>query len=308
MKLPSLLLIAVLLTAAPPAVRKDVLRVPVWDNAGNGAAQPLTAKSLSGKVDGAPADVVAARGPGDDLIVLLVMDLTEELGLADLARDALVKAVDALPPKTNIALLRAQDGLTVLLDPTTDRAAVDAAVRSLPVSGKAGLLDTVETADRIADAMLAKAAVRVATVYVTDSNVYNYREDFTNPVINSSDQHDMSRYFPEGLVREKVSKVEAKLALYEAPLFIVHVAYRSDRLNEAYQTGLMQLASTAGGASVFCRSRAEVPDAIASTFRTVAAHYSVVLRMPEKPARTVQVQLEAEGRPLTYRNRFAIQQ
>jgi hypothetical protein len=269
---------------------------------------PLSLKAFNGKVDGQPASVLASHGPGDDLIVMLVLDLTEELALADLARNALVTAIGELPPEANIALLRAQDSLHVLVDPTADRSAVSAAVQALPVSGKAGFLDTVETASRIADAMLAKTAVRVAVVYVTDSNVTNYREDFTNPVINSSDQHDMSRAFPAGLIREKISKLESKLAVYQAPLFVVHVAYRSDRLNEAYQTGLFRLASASGGSSAFCRSRAEIPNVIASTFRTVASHYSVILRMPQRAPKVVQVQLEAAGQALTYRNRFVIQQ
>ncbi len=294
--------------AAPPAAHRDLLRIPVWADAkdtGEGAG--LSLKEFSGKVDGEPVSVVAARGPGDDLIVLVVLDLAEDMTLAEIAKSALVSAVDALPVKANVGLLRAQDGLTVLVDPTTDRGAVADAIRAQPVSGKAGLLETLPVIARVADAMLVKAAVRVAVVYVTDTSIQNYREDFTNPVINSSDSHDLSRYFPEGLVREKISKLEAKLAASEAPLFIVHVAYRSDRLNEAYQTGLLQLASTCGGMSVFCRSRAEVPDAIASTFRSVASHYSVVVRMPERSPKAVQVQLDAGSHTLTYRSRFVLQ-
>ena len=272
-----------------------------------GRPSTLDLKALTGKVDGEPAPVVAVRGPADDLIVLAVLDLTEDLALADAAKSSLVAAIGALPQRANVALLRAQDGLHVLADPTADRAAVSEAVSSLPISGKAGFLDTVEVAGRIADSMLTKAAVRVAVIYVTDSNIANYREDYTNPVINSSDQHDMSRYFPEGLIREKISKLATKLAVYAAPLFIVQVAYRSDRLNEAYQAGLLQLATASGGSSLFCRSRAEIPDAIASTFRSIAAHYSVLLQMPNRPQKVVQVQLDADGYALTYRNRFVIQ-
>jgi hypothetical protein len=307
-----LLVGVLLLTAAgwsaPPATHKDVLRVTVWTSAKDAdQVTPLSIKGVNGKLDGAAAPVLATRGPADDLIVLAVLDLTEELALSDLAKASLISALDALPPKAQVALLRAQDGLKVLVDPTPDRGAVAEAIRALPVSGKAGFLDTVEVGARIADAMLAKADVRVAVVYVTDSNIYNYREDFINPVINSSDQHDMSRNFPEGLIREKISKLEAKLAGSEAPLFIVHVAYRSDRMNEAYQAGLLQLAATCGGSAVFCRSRAEIADVMASTFRMVASHYSVVLRMPARPPKVVQVELDAAGHALTYRNRFVIQ-
>ena len=52
--------------------------------------------------------------------------------------------------------------------------------------------------------MVRKTYVRSAVLYITDSNIYNYREDYTNPVINYSDRGDLSRRFPEGLVREQV--------------------------------------------------------------------------------------------------------
>jgi hypothetical protein len=291
------------LWAAPPAGRQELLRVPVWVGSGESASS-FTAKDFTVRVDGAAAPVVAAHGPEDDLIVVVVLDWTEDLSLVDTARDALIEALEKLPPKASVALMRAQDGLQVLADPTTDRAALAAAIRAVPVSGKAGFLDTVEMAARVADSILGKANVRVGLVYITDSDIHNYREDFINPVINSSDQHDMSRRFPEGLVREKISKLQNKLARFEAPLFIVHLNYRSDRLNEAYQGGILQLAAGSGGVGAFCRSRGEIPASIAGAFRSIGSHYSLVLRMPERPSKILQVEVASEGRTLTYRNRF----
>jgi hypothetical protein len=294
--------------AGPAKPRRTFLRVPVILDAKGAQLPESAAPSFTAKLDGVPARVLAVRGPTDDLIVLVVMDVAAELSLVDLAKDALITAIGELPPKAYVGVLRAQDGLRVLVDPTTNRGAVSDAIRSLTVSGKAGLLDSVETSSRLVDAMLAKAKVRAAVVYVTDSSIYNYRDDYTNPVINGSDQQDMSRRFPEGLIKEKISKLENKLARYGAPLFIVHLAYSSDRLNEAYQSGLMSLASASGGASVFCRSRVEIPQAIANTFRLVASHYSLDLQMPAKPSRVLQVQLEAGGHSLVYRSRFVLQE
>lgn len=303
-----LLLLCSPLWAAPPPARQELLRVPVWIAAGDsGDAGQIAAKDFNARVDGAAAPVIAARGPADDLVVLVVLDWTEDLALVDTARDAVIAQIEKLPPNARVALMRSQDGLQVLSDPTSDRAALANAIRAVPVSGKAGFLDTIEVAARIADSILAKAAVRVGLVYITDSDIYNYREDFANPVINSSDQHDMSRRFPEGLVREKVTKLQNKLAGFETPLFIVHLAYRSDRLNEAYQGGIMQLAAASGGAGAFCRSRAEIPDAVAGAFTSIASHYSLVLRMPERPSKILQVEVGNEGHTLTYRNRFVIE-
>jgi len=302
-----LALVCLPLLAAPPKTQKGVLRIPVWIENGNGSSG-LTADDFQVKLDGKPARVLAARGPADDLMVLLVLDLSEQLSLAEVAKAALAEAVSGLPERAHVALLSAQDRLRVLLDPTADRAALVEAIQAYPVSGKAGFLDTVETAARLADSVLAKAAVRLTLMYITDSDIRNYREDFINPVINSSDHHDMSRRFPEGLVREKISKLEAKLANLEPPLVLVHLDYRGDRLNQAYQSGLMKLALASGGASAFCRSRTDIPTEIASAFRSVASHYTLEVEAPPRLARIVPVELSSGGRVTSYRSRFVFEE
>ncbi|MBM3745616.1 MAG: hypothetical protein FJW34_07450 [Acidobacteria bacterium] len=295
-----------LLLAAPPQARRDLLRIPVWVEQRDGAPD-LTVSDFNVKLEGKPAPVVAARGPADDLLVLLVLDLSEELSLAEIAKQALAQALGGLPARTQVAVLRAQDGLRVLVDPTTDRSALGEAIRSYPVSGKAGFLDTIETAARLADLIMAKASVRLVLQYVTDSDIHNYREDFINPVVNSSDRHDMSRRFPEGLVLERISKLEARLAGLAPPLLIVHLDYRSDRLNQAYQSGLMRLAAAAGGSSVFCRSRADIPAQIASAFRSIVSHYSLEVEAPALLSRIVPVEVDGGGRAASYRNRFVFE-
>lgn len=301
------LLLLICLPVAAADAKKSRVRVPVWIDSHESSEAALSLKQLSAKIDGVPAKIVSSRGPKDDLLILLVLDLTEDVSTVEVAKQALIEALRKLPQNANVAVLRAQDGLRVLLDPGADRGAVADAVRNLPVSGKAGLLDTIESAARLGDSLFARASVRIALVYITDSNINNYREDFINPVINSSDSHDLSRHFPEGLVKDKISKVEARISACETPVFIVHLDYRSDRLNEAYQTGLMQLAAAAGGTSAFCRSRVDVPNAIAQVFDAVSGHYSVVLQMPERPSRMLEVKLDNGGRALTYRNRFSIE-
>ncbi len=102
--------------------------------------------------------------------------------------------------------------------------------------------------------------MRVAVLYITDSDIYNYREDYTNPVVNRSDSSDLSRRFPEGLIREEISRLSDNLATAKAPVFIVHLELNRQRLNDAYQNGLLQLAETTGGVGTLCRTRQEIPD------------------------------------------------
>ncbi|MEX2264272.1 MAG: hypothetical protein WD696_20125 [Bryobacteraceae bacterium] len=298
------LLAAPALLGEPAKERRNVIRVPVW------VASPdaLKMDSMQARATNTDARVVALNGPGEDLMLLIVLDMVDDLALIEPAREALVKAVEEAGPRTHIGVLRAQDGLKVLADPARDRAPAIAAIRAFPVSGKAGLIDTVETATHLADAILAKSSVRVAVLYVTDSDVRNYREDFTNPVINSSDSHDLSRRFPEGLVQEKFSKLEVQMAARQAPLFLVHLNYRSDRLNEAYQNGLKQLASNAAGAAIFCRTPADIPQAVAQIVDQIAAHYSVTLELPGSAGKSVEVALESSGLSLSHRTRFVLKE
>lgn len=302
-----LLLSLFVLAAAPPKAARGVLRVPFWTDARASEAPPLEAKDLKATLGTAPARVVSVRGPKDGMIVLLVIDLAGDPTAADAAKKALQTALQALPKNCYVGLLRAQDGLRALVDPTPNREAVLSILQSLPVSGKAGLLDTLETVAGIGDAIMYKSAARVAVFYITDSSIYNYQDDYTNPVINSSDSRDMSRVFPEGLVKDKISKLAAKLSALSPPLFFVHLAYQSDRLNEAYQSGLMSLAAESGGASAFCRSTAEIPASIDKIMRTIADSYTAEIELPRKPLKSIQLQLEGETR-LTYRARFNLKE
>ncbi|HXG34686.1 MAG TPA: hypothetical protein VNJ11_15075 [Bryobacteraceae bacterium] len=292
--------LAAALAAAAPKTRRERVAIPVWAD-----GQALEPAAVEARLAGQEVRVEAVRGPGDDLLLLLVLDLSGDVGLAETAREALAKEAEALPPNAWVGLMRAHDGLRVLLDPTAGRAELARAIRETAPGSYAGLLDSAQTVMELADHILRKSGVRVAVLYVTDSDVRRYREDFTNPVINSSDPRDLSRRFPEGLIQEKIRKVDGTLALLEAPLFIVHLDYRSDRLNEAYQAGLKQLAATTGGGSEFCRSPAEIPEAIRRSLGRIASHYSVVVAMPPRAPRIIPVELRAAGRTLVHRTQVA---
>lgn len=293
---------AVSLLTAQTKERGQRVRIPVWAT----STDALTLQQLTAKVDGEPVQILDLQKPSEDLMILLVLDLVADMSEIELARKAILSSIAEIPPNVYIGVLRAQDGLRVLVDPTTDREALIKAIETFPTSGTPGLLETVETAARLADSILAKANVRLAVFYITDSNIYKYREDFSNPVINYSDSHDLSRRFPEGLIRNRISKLNATLSSAQAPLFVVHLEYVTDRLNEAYQNGLLQLASTTGGNSSFCRSNAEIGPAIEGTFKSILSHYSLGLLLPGKKGQNVSITLESPNNNLSYRNRFLI--
>ena len=303
----ALFCLALAVIAAPPRERTTHVRIPLWLDANPG--RELSPKDFTATVDGAASRVVQVQCPDDDLVILLVLDLSSsDLTVAAPAKETLTAEIRKLPPNAFVGLLRAQDGLVVLNDPTADRDAITTLVAQQTLSGKTGLLATIDTAGRIADPMLEKSAVRVAILYITDGDVRNYREDFTNPVINSSDSHDLSRRFPETLVQEKIAKLDAVLAAEQAPVFIVDVSPHTDRLNEAYQNGMKQLAETTGGAAFFSRSTTEIPEAIHRSFEAVVSHYSLTLDLPARVSRRPQIHvaLAEGGGSLTYRTRIVL--
>jgi hypothetical protein len=286
---------------AKPAVRN--LRVPL----AAGSTDPrLKREELTARVNSETARVARLSGPSDDLVLLLVFDVAGDLAPVAAAKDAVISRLAQLSDNVFVGVMRASDGLQVAVDPTGDREATADAIRKIPVGGKAAFLDSIPEASELADAVAARSGVRVAVVYVTDSYVGNYREDFTNPVINESDSRDLSRRFPEGLIREKISRVGGSLAALQTPVFFVHLNYRSDRLSEAYQTGMTQLVIGSGGEGVFCRSTVEVPDAVNRILDAAVSHRVAWLQVPAKIRRNVMVELEAAGRPLSCRNRFLL--
>jgi hypothetical protein len=287
--------------AATAAGVNVTLRVPVWTA---DADTPLDSASLTATVEGRPARVGRILSPSDDLLLLVVLDLVGDLSLVDPARDALAAQVKALPSNAWCGLLRAQDGLRVLVDPGPDRTPVIDALPGLQIAGRAGLLETVEPALELASHVLDKSPVRVAVLYLTDSNIYNYREDYTNPVINYSDSRDLSRRFPEALIHDKTAKLSEALAAWPAPLFIVHLAFLRDRLNESYQTGLQQMAETTGGLEWFCRTPAEIPSTVEQAFARIRRMWTVDVESSGPLSRTFTVSLKSGGE-LQHRTKYA---
>ena len=285
-------------SASPPKAHPSQVRVPLWSDAPVG--------KIDARINNSSAPVLLVQSPGSDLVILIVLDLAGDPALVDEAKKALAGQIQALPANAYVGLLRAQDGGLVLSDPTADHAPALKALEAYAPGGKAGLLDTLEQMGTIADAMVSQSAARTALLYITDSDVANYREDFTNPVINGSDPHDLSRKYPEALVQEKISKLARIVAAQQAPLFIVHLNSRSGRLNEAYQNGLKILAEATSGASELCHSSAEIAPAIQKTFETIQAAYILTLKLPDRARENLQIHLESGEARLTYRGRLTL--
>jgi hypothetical protein len=292
-------LLPLFLTAT--AFADDAIQVPVWPPDG----EALPVPTLIATIGGEKTEVLNAQGPQDDLLLLVVLDLTDDLALVEQARNALLARIEKLPPNHLVGVLSAQNGLRVLAEPTSDHEKISAAIRSQQVGGRAGLLETVEEAAQIGSSVLTKSGVRVAIFYITDSDINNYREAFDNPTVNRSDQGDVSRRM-DSLVRERMARMAQSLGKAQAPVFITHLSYRNDQLNVAYQTGLNALTAATGGNALIARSNAEVPEYVNSTLDHILGHYSLKLALHNPALKKADVGLESEAGELDYRSTYLL--
>ncbi len=293
-----------LLAQTPPAnaPNKPLLKVPVWVESEDGQFW-LEGKRQSFKVflDDKEAPIKSFQGPRNSTILLIVSDTVADMARVAQAQTALAEALKSLPENYWVGLLRAQDGLAVLQEPTANRAVILEKLQALQVNGKAGLLDTLEPLAQLATTMQQKAGVRLCVLYVTDSGVANYRADLLNPVINSSDSGDLSRRFSDRAVQERMSAQAQTLGAYTIPFFILHLEYRGDTLNLAYQSGLEQIANNSGGAALFCRTNDEIAPALTALLDRIRAEYVVGIEAPANKRPNAKLRIEAvdaDGQPL----------
>ncbi len=273
---------------------KGLLKIPVWVEEDGGQFW-LDGNRQAFKVfiDDRESALKSFQSPRSPLILLVIFDTVADLARVDQARAALVEAIKKLKPNQWVGLMRAQDSLSVLQEPTADRNLLTEKIKSVQVSGKAGLMDTLEPVSKLAAVMMQKANVRLCVLYVTDSGVANYRADYLNPVVNSSDSGDLSRRFSDRAIQERMSRMTESLSRFTVPIFILHLEYRTDSLNLAYQSGLERIASASGGAALFSRTSNDVPSSLENLLKRIQASYFLGVEPVEAKRGSVKLRVEA---------------
>jgi hypothetical protein len=282
--------------------------VPFWVRTAHGEeAPPIGIRAITAEVRGRKIPPDFLLGPKSDLFLLIGLDLTGDAATAADAKDALASEIDKLGDQVYVSILNCQDELRVVQEPTRNREQSLQAVQSVAAIGKPGLLNCVERVESIADAILARSAVRVGVLFISDADVQNYRQDLTNPVINSSDPNDISRRFPEQLVQDAMAALSRRMASSLAPLDIVQLNYLTDRWNEAYYDGLRAIAGNTLGEVQSCATRAAISGSIEQSIARLIEHYSLRVTVPVH-GDSVAVELycnPADLVRLLYRTRFA---
>jgi phage tail tape-measure protein len=85
-----------------------------------------------------------------------------------------------------------------------------------------------------------------------------------------------------------------------------HLAWLRDRLNEAYQSGLQQIAEATGGLASFSRAPGDIAGDVSQILRKMASHWAVDLELSAGTRRTYSVQLAVEGREIQYRTKYTL--
>ena len=288
-------------TIKPETASKLLIKAPVWIETTAGQFwQEGKRPSFKVFLDEQEVVLKSLQGPASSTVVLVVFDTVVDLTRLAIARTALTEALATLPEYYWIGLMRAQDGLTVLQEPTANRTALAEKIQSIQVNGHAGLLDTLDPVARLATSLQQKANVRVNVLYVTDSGVANYRADLLNPVINSSDTGDLSRRFADRAVQERMSRLAQDMAEFTIPFYILHLAYRADTLNLAYQSGLERVAADAGGLAFFCRTNDEIASSLDLLWQRLRGGYVLSFEAAKLKHRTAKLRVEAfapDGKP-----------
>ncbi len=284
--------------AAPPAL----VKFPVWVEQGSGTYwKEGKRQGFKVFVDNQETSLKSFQGPQNSTIVLVIFDTVADLARVDMARQALGAKIRKFERNYWVGLLRAQDGLSVLQEPTADRDAISDKIKQIQVSGRAGLLDTLEPAASLASGILQKAGIRICILYVTDSGIANYRADYLNPVINSSAPGALSRRFSDRAVQERLSRMADLVAPFRIPIFILHLEYRTDTLNLAYQSGLERIAAATGGATLICRTNDEIEPGLEKLLTQIKSSYFLGIEKPQAAKPSVKLRVEAsdaEGNPL----------
>ena len=281
---------------------KPQLKIPVWIETEEGQYW-LEGKRQSFKVflDDQEVALKNLQGPTSGTILLVVFDTVVDLTRIELARTAVTESLKNLPENHWVSLLSAQDGLNVLLEPTANRATLAEKIAAIQVNGRAGLLDTLEPVTRLAVSMQQKANVRVSVLYVTDTGVANYRADMLNPVVNSSDSGDLSRRFADRAVQERMSRMAQDLSGFTIPFFMLHLEYRPDTLNLAYQSGLERIAHDSGGAAQFCRTNDEIVPSLELLLKRLRSGYVLSFDAPKRKRASAKLRItavDANNQPL----------
>ena len=191
----------------------------------------------------------------------------------------MIHEINELGSQYWVGLISANEQITVIQEPTPSRDLFSQKIGQLSQIGKAGLLDTLLPVADLATSVLLKSDVRVAVIFITDSDIGNYKTDYLNAPVNASDSRDLSRRFAGRALQEKITRMSKAISKFQVPIIVVHIAPGEDPLNRAYQNGLKQLAEIGGGKCLLSKSIGDISSTIHEAFEWARSFYLLGFRL-----------------------------
>lgn len=275
-------------TAAAGGIR---FCVPFWVLRDGVPVQPrIGREDLSIFAGPEPLRITRQEQPGTPTFLFLAFDLVEDQAPINAAKQALAEKVGKLGPEYWVGLIEVQETLSVIQDPTKDKRLLLKKIQQSRQFGKAGLLESVQALADFSSSLMRKSSVRVAVILVTDSDVANYRTEYSNPTINRSDSRDLSRRFQGRALQEEISRLSTAMVRFPVPLLVVHVAPGRDSLNRTYQNGLVQVTGAAGGRLFLSKSTGDIPRTLQEAFEWADSFYAVEFEVPPRPSGLFEIE------------------
>jgi len=276
----------------PNKTRTVQFKLPIWLGAPSERAEgSLSASGLKITVGKVPVTVSALKGPESPALLFVALDTVGDIANINQARQTVIEEVQALGTQFWAGLISAQEQTQVLQEPTADRALLQQKIEELTQIGKAGLLESIQPIAELATGVLLNSEVRVAIIFITDSDIGNYRADYLNPPVNASDSRDLSRRFAGRALQEKISRMAGLMARTQAPVFIVHIDAGLDPLNRSYHNGLKQLAEATGGQCLLSKTSGDISLNIHEAFQWAKSFYLAEFSLQSEKSGYTRIQI-----------------
>lgn len=296
-KWPAVLGVCLLLSPSGLPVEKTLAGggirfcIPFWVLEDGTPVQPrMGRRDLSIFAGPEPLQITRQEQPGTPTFLFLAFDLVEDQAPINAAKQALAQEVRKLGTEYWVGLIEVQETLSVIQDPTRDKPLLLKKIQQSRQFGKAGLLESIQALADFSSSLMRRSSVRVAVILVTDSDVANYRTEYSNPTINRSDRRDLSRRFQGRALQEEISRLSTALVRFPVPLLVVHVAPGRDSLNRTYQDGLVQVTGAAGGRLFLSKSTGDIPRTLQEAFEWADSFYAVEFEVPPRPSGLFEIE------------------
>ncbi len=267
-------------------------RLPIWIHTnGNPLPRDLSANEFKINHGKLIIEPISLRGPRSPTMLFVALDAVGDVANITEARNAVIHEIHELGSQYWVGLISANEQITVIQEPTSSRDLFSEKLEQLSQIGKAGLLDTLLPVADLAASVLLKSDVRVAVIFITDSDIGNYKTDYLNAPVNASDSRDLSRRFAGRALQEKITRMSKAISKFQVPILVVHIAPGEDPLNRAYQNGLKQLAEIGGGKCLLSKSIGDIASTIHEAFEWAQSFYLLGFRLSATKGRYADIEI-----------------